>query len=258
MTCKVISTYSSLCSSQLRSLIKEGQNLHLQATDEFKDAIVLRKHLTLRDECKIAMMQNDLKALQGLMISAEELHLSEDIVVLQAAEKLSELVAERDYKYSHPAFMLMRNSDIDEASATKYLLYMQECGYDCLFGLAATSIRHDDGQELNRILREVVGIRSSVHRERLAKNIPKMKLQKINLKALDKFMFSINFSKKDVEKYIKALWTKKYDTVFDLQNCEQFELEQVSVSESRSDKLRRRVSNATTSISLLLASIVVA
>ena len=33
---------------------------------------------------------------------------------------------------------------------------------------------------------------------------------------------------------------------------------QVSASESRSDKLRRRVSNATTSISLLLASIVVA
>ena len=234
---------------ELRRLIKEGQNLHLQATDEFKDAIVLRKHLALRDECKLSMMQNDLKALQGLMEQAKEMKMANDIVVLQAGEKLADLVAERDYKYSHPAFLLMRHSDIDEvrreertrdhtafstakavaissqASSTKYLLYMQECGYDCLFGLAAASVRHDDGEELNRILREVVGIRSSVHRERLMKNIPKCKLQKINPKSLEKFMLSINFSKKDVSTYIKALWTKKYDTVFDLQNCEKFELE---------------------------------
>ena len=112
---------------------------------------------------------------------------------------------------------------------------MQECGYDCLFGLAAASIRHDDGEELNRILKEVVGIRSSVHRERLTKNIPKCKLQKINQKSLEKFMLSINISKKDVDKYVKALWTKKYDTVFDLQNCQKFELESLKFKQGHVD-----------------------
>ncbi|GMH75462.1 hypothetical protein TrST_g13079 [Triparma strigata] len=229
--------YAKADLDELKALIKEGQNLHLHSTEEMKEAVALKKILTLREECKLAMMKDDLKLLQGLMAQAKDMHMMNDIVVLQAADKLDELVAVRDFKLNHPAFKLMRKSEIDEASATKYLFWMMECGYDCLFGLAALSLKNDGGEALNRMLRDEVGIRSSVHRERIVKHIPKAKLQKQDQKGLERFMLSINFSKEDVAKYIKALWTLKFDTMFDLLSCERMELEQLKFKKGHVDSI---------------------
>ncbi|GMH82757.1 hypothetical protein TL16_g09370 [Triparma laevis f. inornata] len=229
--------YAKADLDELKRLIKEGQALHLHSTDEMKEAIALKKILSLKEECKFAMMKDDLKLLEGLMAQAKDMHMANDIVVLQAADKYDELVAIRDFRLHHPAFRLMRKSEIDEASATKYLFWMMDCGYDCLFGLASLSLKNDGGEALDRVLRDVIGIRSSVHRERIVKQLPKVKLQKQDQKGLERFMLSINFQKEDVAKYIKALWTLKFDTMFDLLGCERLELEQLKFKPGHIDSI---------------------
>ncbi len=216
----------------IRNLIKEGGKLLQQDTDEMKEAAKLRDVLHLRQECKFATERRDIKALDSLTKEAiEKMGMENDIVVLQAVECLEELIKERDFKYNHPAFKMMLKADVDEGSATKYLKWMCEAGYDCLFGLGALIVRQDDGGARALSKLRDMGIRSAIHRERIVKEMPRMKLQKQDQSSLEAFMLSINFSVKDVKKYIKALWTLKYDTMFDLLNCERFEMENLKFRE---------------------------
>jgi len=114
---------------ELRHLIKEGGTLNLQEREEMKEAMSLRDFLHLRQECKFATEQRDLHFLEEVTKEAIEKKMEGDITVMMAVETLSQLVAERDYKFNHPAYKFMRKHDIDEASASKYLGFFAQTGY---------------------------------------------------------------------------------------------------------------------------------
>jgi len=214
---------------KMRALYKEGLKLNLKDREEMEEAAIVKYQMTIREEAGFAVDANDMTALKKIMEEAAKKNMLNDVKIMEAGDTLARLVAEQNYKYSHPAYKLMRNCDIDEAASTKYLKDMIDVGYDCLFGLATVieKIDIDGGAEANDILRNTLFIRNAVHRERLIKMIPRMKLQRQDLNnGLEKFMLSINFHERDVKKYNQQLWDiRKYDTLFDLLNCEREELE---------------------------------
>ena len=183
-------------------------------------------------------MERDLRTLEGLIEDANEMNMQSDITVLQAGDVLGELIHERDFKQNHPAFKMLRNADIDNTSATKYLKYLIETGFDCLYGLASLSLRNDNGWSVDEALKKKVTIRSSVHRERIAKVIPRIKLLKQDGRSLPKFLFSIGLQKNDVKRYINNMWEiMKLDTMFDLLNCDRKELEKLGFKEGHVESI---------------------
>ena len=222
----------------LRELIRQGGDLHLQATEEMKEAMLLRSIMALREECKLAMMARDLHLLESLVKEARENNMQNDITVLQAGDVLGELIQERNFVQNHPAFKMLRKAEIDNTSATKYLGYLIDCGYECLFGLASLSLRNDNGWSVEDALKNKVAIRSAVHRERIAKIIPRIKLQKQDSRSLSKFLFSIGLQKNDVKRYMRNMWDmKKLDTMFDLLNCDRKELKELEFKEGHIESI---------------------
>ena len=187
---------------------------------------------------RFAIEARDLKTLESLVDEAARKNMQDDITVLQASDCLKDLIAEREFKLSHPAFMLMTSAGVDEASATKYLQFMISSGYDCLFGLASLSLKSDNGTAVDAALKEEVGIRSAIHRERIVKAIPRVKLLKQDHRSLEAFLSSIGLQQQDVKRYIKNMWKmKKLDTMFDLLNCDRKELEEMHIKPGHVDSV---------------------
>jgi hypothetical protein len=208
---------------RLRSLIREGGSLRLDGSncDEMKQAVALRDCMHLRNECKLAAERRDLKALEELIEDALLRKMEGDVAVMMAMETRDGLVAQRDYVQNHRAYKFMCYNDIDSNASKKYLGYLQDTGYDCLFGLVYLVVDDDNGngEKCMARLRDM-GVRSSVHRERVYKGLNHVKLPRLDMTSLEGLLESMGVETRDVKKYVKALWTLKYDTVFDL-----FELE---------------------------------
>jgi len=99
------------------------------------------------------------------MEEAKAMKMASDMVVMQASDVLSDLLSARDFKYSHPAFLLLRKAEIDETASSKYLTFLLSCGYDCLFALGTLVKPDDNGALAHDVLRNLVGISNSMHRE---------------------------------------------------------------------------------------------
>ena len=150
------------------------------------EAAIVKDQMTIREEAGFAVDAQDMTALKKIMEEATEKNMLNDVKIMEAGEVLAMLVAEQNYKYSHPAYKLMRNwyvldykqlnencnfltrpnSDIDDAAASKYLGDMLSTGYDCLFALATVieKIDIDGGDQANDILRNKIFIKNTVHR----------------------------------------------------------------------------------------------
>jgi hypothetical protein len=95
----------------------------------------------------------------------------------------------------------------------------------------------DDGnQHALKVLRDL-GIRSAVHRERITKSLHHVKLPKLNQANVAAFLESMNFDAKHVKRYIKALWTIKYDTVYDLLETDREQLKRLDFRDGHIDAI---------------------
>jgi hypothetical protein len=192
----------------LTKLVKEGMQLDLLHEDSVKRAICIRDFLLLRQEIAFSMERRDLVALEKCIEQANLLKKSQDVQVLQAIDIIAEIRREVNWRETHPAFKVMLLAGIEAAAATKYLPFLFEKGYDCLYALATVT---DVVFMANDF-----GMSSRMNCQRLLKQISHLVLPKLNSASLNAFMLSINVSEKDAAKYEKSLFHRKHDTVYDL------------------------------------------